>query len=449
MDHLPHLAGRVFNTPLLIARAKMESILAVMTPKFMGQSMPTLAMATPTRDRQQNAANIAIIPVMGTLVRRGSYLNAASGLTSYAEIEAMFDAAVADSTVKGIILEIDSPGGEAGGVFDLADKIFNARAQKPIWAVANEEAYSAAYAIAAACEKIYLPRTAGVGSVGVIAVHVDQSAFDAAEGIKYTPIFAGDCKNDLSPHQPLTDPARLAVQAEVDRLYGIFATGVARGRKISVDAVKATEAALYFGESAVSAGLADQLGTLNDALIDLSQQIVQPTRALPPIAKEMSMTQASPRISDDSKEADEATGETSPAPTVTPTEKPAEQELETANAIAAEKSRCLAIMQAGQKLRAPQELVSKLIDSKLSLADATASLIDWKSDQDGKLEIRSSIDSANVAPSTNANLSIEQVAAADYQKSAALQAEFKSEKSYVAYRKAEAKGQIRAYKRTA
>jgi signal peptide peptidase SppA len=179
--------------------------------------------------------------------------------------------------VKGILLDIDSPGGEAGGVFDLADKIFAARKVKPIWAVANDEAFSAAYAIAAAADKIYLSRTGGVGSVGVIAVHLDQSMAEADAGLKYTAVFAGEHKNDLSPHEPLSDPARAQLQAEVDRVYALFTESVARMRGLDLAAVKATEAALYFGEQSLAVGLADRIGTMGDALSDLTKKIARPS----------------------------------------------------------------------------------------------------------------------------------------------------------------------------
>lgn len=275
MTLLPHIAGRVFDAPLLIARAKLDTILGVLAPRLRGETLPFGAKPTMRDYEVQNG--VAVIPVVGTLVRRTVGLEAQSGLTSYGLIAERLDAALADNAVKGILLDIDSPGGEAGGVFDLADKIFAARKVKPIWAVANDEAFSAAYAIAAAADKIYLSRTGGVGSVGVIAVHLDQSAAEADAGLKYTAVFAGERKNDLSPHEPLSDPARAQLQAEVDRVYALFTESVARMRGLDLSAVKATEAALYFGEQSLAVGLADRIGTMGDALSDLTKKIARPS----------------------------------------------------------------------------------------------------------------------------------------------------------------------------
>ena len=267
MTGLPHVAARVLNTPLLIQRAKLDVILSVLAPKFELQTVP-LQMAPPTSQppRLADERGIYVLPIHGTLVQRTAGLDALSGLTSYQSIARRLDAALADEAVRGIVLDIDSPGGEAAGVFDLADQIVAARARKPIWAVANDAAFSAAYALASAASRLFLTRTAGVGSIGVIALHVDQSQRDARAGLTYTPIHAGARKNDGSPHAPLSDEARGSIQTEVNRLYELFVLTVADQRGLTADAVRQTEAALYFGQDALDAGLADRIGTLGDAV---------------------------------------------------------------------------------------------------------------------------------------------------------------------------------------
>ena len=272
----PHLAGRLFNTPLLVARSKLDTLLAVLKPKLEGE--PIAFGGSPSRSGYDITPDgVAILPVIGTLVRRTGGLDALCGLTSYGLISAQLQEALADSSVRAILLDIDSPGGEAGGVFDLADELFAARGKKPIWAVANEEAFSAAYAIAAAADRIYLSRTAGVGSIGVIAVHLDQSQAEADAGLVYTAVYAGARKNDLTPHEPLSNPARTALQVEVDRIYDLFVGSVARMRKLGADSVRATEAGVFMSEDAISAGLADRLGTFDDALADLRASLLPPS----------------------------------------------------------------------------------------------------------------------------------------------------------------------------
>ncbi|MFP3033042.1 MAG: S49 family peptidase, partial [Wolbachia sp.] len=171
--------------------------------------------------------------------------------------------ALADSSIETIILEIDSPGGEVNGIFDLADFIYESRGKKRIIAIANDDAYSAAYAIASSAEKIFLTRTSGVGSIGVIASHIDQSGFDEKCGIKYTTVFAGSRKNDLNPHEPITSESLENLKSEVNRLYEMLVELIARNRNLSVEAIKNTEAGLYFGENAVEIGLADGITILS------------------------------------------------------------------------------------------------------------------------------------------------------------------------------------------
>lgn len=272
---MPHIAARVFNTPLMINRAKLDTILSVLQPRLEGENLPTPEKPE-RRSFDVTTDGIAIIPILGTLVRRTFGLDAFSGLTSYGLIASQIDEAVADPAVRAILLDIDSPGGEAGGVFDLADRIYAARSLKPIWAVANEDAFSAAYALAASAECIFLPRTAGVGSIGVIAVHLDQSQAEAHEGLSYTAIFAGERKNDMTPHEPLSDPARVVLQEEVNRVYDLFVNSVARMRGLDVEAVKATEAGLFMGENAIAVGLADYSGTFEDALTAVRLSLMVP-----------------------------------------------------------------------------------------------------------------------------------------------------------------------------
>jgi ClpP class serine protease len=182
---------------------------------------------------------------------------------------------MADPAVRGVVLDVDSPGGEVGGLFDLVDRItaIKSAGSKPLWAVANESALSAAYAIASASDLLYVTRTGEAGSIGVVAVHVDESGADAKVGVSWTFLFAGEQKVDGNAHEPLSGRARSTIQADVDRLYAEFCTLVATNRGISGDAARATNAAIYRGELAVRAGLADRVGTLDLAIAEMAAEL--------------------------------------------------------------------------------------------------------------------------------------------------------------------------------
>lgn len=316
MTDLPYLASRLYGTPLLIARPKLEVILGVVARKLAGDTFDTPPPATADAGINgglQIVEGIAILPVLGTLVRRSSYIGAASGLTSYHDIEAMAEAAFADPTVKAVLLEVDSSGGEAGGVFDLAQRLrqLAQTSGKPLWAIADEAALSAAYAIACAADRIWLTRTAEVGSIGVVAVHVDESVADAKAGMTYTFLHAGAHKVDGHPHAPLPAPVAADIQADIEQLHTQFISLVAGFRRLPPEVIRDTEARVYRGEAALQAGLADQIGTRAEAITALQRQLamsagrslrnkaaslsaIRTTSRSQPSAKEISMNDHNP-----------------------------------------------------------------------------------------------------------------------------------------------------------
>lgn len=308
MTDLPYLASRLYGTPLLIARPKLEVILGVVARKLAGDTLATPPPATADAGMTgglQVQDGIAVLPVLGTLVRRASYIGAASGLTSYHEIEAMAEQAFADPMVKAVLLEIDSSGGEAGGVFDLAQRLraLSQTSGKPLWAIADEAALSAAYAIACAADRMWLTRTAEVGSIGVVAVHVDESVADAKAGLAYTFLHAGAHKVDGHPHAPLPVPVAADIQTDIDQLHAQFIALVAGFRRLTPEAIRDTEARVYRGEAALQAGLADQIGTRAEAITALQHQLAMSAgRSLRNKAAAVSAARTPPRSQPSPKE---------------------------------------------------------------------------------------------------------------------------------------------------
>lgn len=273
MHPLPHLATRIFDTPLLIAPQKLEVILAALAPRLGIEAPPVSAVVSVEKASRKpyevTPDGIAIIPVEGTLVHKTRGIDALSGLRSYVDIQQEIEDAATDSTIKGILLEIDSPGGEVAGAFDVADTVYSARATKPLIAVANNDAFSAAYLLASAAQRIYVSRTSGVGSVGVIVSHLDVSGNDEKMGYRYTIVSAGARKADFNPHAPLSEEAKGVLEGEIARTYGLLVNTVARNRGLPEAAVRGTEAGLFFGSDALNVKFADRLGTRQDALADL------------------------------------------------------------------------------------------------------------------------------------------------------------------------------------
>ena len=208
------------------------------------------------------AAGIALIPVMGTLV---DYLDwcGSRWVTGYNVLRLQLEAAFEDDDVKGIALLVDSGGGLVSGLFDFIDWALEAKkaSGKPVAAICMEEAYSAAYAIAAIADTISVPRTGGVGSIGVLAIHIDMTGWLEKIGDKWTLIRAGARKAEGHFAEPLSDTARASIQESVDEIRTMFVERIAASRGIDADVVMGTEARTFFGpkavKQAVQLGLAD------------------------------------------------------------------------------------------------------------------------------------------------------------------------------------------------
>lgn len=265
------LAQRLFNTPLAILPGKAEVIMAALqdrlgitqiarNARMMEDDDDVVYSSGPgsnPRGGYDVVAGVAIIQVSGTLVQKLGSLRPYSGMTGYDGIRQNFLMAISDPAVKAVMLDVDSPGGEVSGCFDLVDAIYRARGKKPIWAILNESAYSAAYAIASAADRIYLPRTGGVGSIGVIWMHMDWSQALTSAGLKVTFITFGETKADGHPEIPLSGEALARFQADIDTMGALFVSTVARNRNIPEQSVRDTQAATYMGAAGVSQGLAD------------------------------------------------------------------------------------------------------------------------------------------------------------------------------------------------
>lgn len=288
MMHHAQIAQRAFNTPLMMDPAKALAFLSGLGPRITGQEItfhgvdlpaPAAEHITPparaslfsndlAQRHQRNGTQpfavvdgIAVIEIAGTLVHRGAWIGQSSGLTSYEGIAAQLQAALADPGVRGIALDIDSFGGEVAGAFDLADRIRAARAQKPIHAFVAEHALSAGYVLASQADHIILPRTGAVGSIGVVALHTDMSGALDQKGIAVTLIHAGAHKIDANPYQPLPEAVHDQMQRGLEVVRFLFAETVAAGRgdRLTHAAALATEAAVFRGADAISAGLADEI----------------------------------------------------------------------------------------------------------------------------------------------------------------------------------------------
>lgn len=223
--------------------------------------------------RGGGSSGVAVIPVHGVLVPRAANIDACETMTSYEGLRRDIRAAINDPAVERIALDIDSPGGSVAGAFELAHDIRQMAQQKPITGVVNFMGYSGGYLIASACSEIVVSRTSGVGSIGVIASHMDRSALNEKMGVKVTTVYAGAHKNDLTPHEPISDQSLQVLTGLVNEGYEMFVSAIAEYRGMPEAAVRATEAGLYRGQAAVDAGLADRLQAPQDAIDGIASAV--------------------------------------------------------------------------------------------------------------------------------------------------------------------------------
>ncbi len=313
----PHLAARIFNTPLLIHPQKLDAIIAGLGGRLLGdeaagrldlraiadavQSGPLPAdmfssrriaddPRAPFADQKSrgdysNVDGVAVIGASGALVHRTRFDADSTRLLGYNDLAAAVERAMADSDVHAVLIALDSPGGEAQGAFELHDRLMAMRGKKPMLGIADGLAASAAYLAAAALDEFAITKTGYAGSIGVVMRHVDFSAALAQDGIRVTQIYAGAHKVDGNPYQELPAAVRADFQSEIDSLYQMFIEAVASGRRIDAEAVRKTQAQTYRGPAAVAAGLADRISTTDQMISELaalrarSYPVGQPARA--------------------------------------------------------------------------------------------------------------------------------------------------------------------------
>lgn len=269
----PQVVRSVLDTPWAILPRTLATIREMVAYRHAGgrytdEEIQARIGAKPSRRDAQRAGNIAVIPIYGVITPKADMFTEISGGTSVDRLRGAFHQALADETVSAIVLDVDSPGGQVDLVPELAGEIRGARGTKPILAVANTMAASAAYWLAAQADELYVTPSGEVGSIGVFAAHDDLSGAMEKAGVKTTLISAGKFKTEANPFEPLSDEARAAIQARVDDAYRMFVHDVAKGRGVPVDTVRAGfgEGRIVVAKDAAAEGMIDGIATLDEVV---------------------------------------------------------------------------------------------------------------------------------------------------------------------------------------
>ena len=275
------LLSEFLTTPWALMPERLQAMSGILTRWSAGEppSDETLFQVNTDRvlrdTRKQMAAastgtGIAVLPLYGVVTQRGNMVDDISGpgSTSTQQFTSVLRQMLADETVGQILIDIDSPGGSVYGVAELASEIVKARAQKPVIAVANSLAASAAYWIGCSAGEFYVTPGGEVGSIGVWQAHFDYSKALEEEGVKPTLISAGKFKVEGNPYVPLDEQAQAFMQSRVDDYYNAFIEAVAIGRGVSINDVKTGmgEGRVLGADAAQAARMVDGIASFDDVL---------------------------------------------------------------------------------------------------------------------------------------------------------------------------------------
>lgn len=210
----------------------------------------------------------AVIPIRGVIIPRASLFSRTSGVVDAASIRESVQAALADTNVKRLVFDIDSPGGNAAGIAETAAAIRRAGSIKPTVASVNGMAGSAGYWLAAAARKIVASEGSQIGSIGAYTIHTEVSKAHAEAGITDTVVKFGRFKAAGNGVEPLSEEAKSSLQERIDAVGNLFVDSVAVYRGVSAAHVRANygDGKVYMATEAKARGMIDDIGTLDDVL---------------------------------------------------------------------------------------------------------------------------------------------------------------------------------------
>jgi signal peptide peptidase SppA len=264
---------------------QIEDLLTQAQLKNNGRSsMNSPFEATDDNERTYQIVNgLGILPLNGPIFGKANLMTQLSGATSLETFQSDFRSMMKDDMIHSILLDIDSPGGSSDMVQEVAQEIRDSRADKPIYAIADTLAGSAAYYLGSQATSLYSTPSGSVGSIGVLTVHKDQSGADAQSGHKYTFVHAAPYKTEGNPHEPLTEEGRQYRQEVVDDLYEEFVQDVAAGRNTTVDKVRADYGGgrVLFAKKALDAGMVDGVLPYEQLVSQLTSQPRQVQVSIP------------------------------------------------------------------------------------------------------------------------------------------------------------------------
>ncbi len=275
-----HVLRAVSETPWAMRKPMLGLIVDLLAFRVAGGHLTSEEIDARIGARRQTTAGpqgVAVLPLHGVIMPKASMMSEMSGGTSIDTFRQQFRQAMAAPDIAAMVIDVDSPGGMVDGVPEMAAEMRASRGKKPVVAVANTEAASAAYWLASQADEVVVSKSGRVGSIGVYTSHEDESQKSDKEGVRTTLISAGKFKTEGNPFEPLTEEARANLQSMVDDYYGMFLSDVAKGRRVPLDAVRSGygEGRVVQARPALSAGMVDKVATLDEVIADMLGRVSQ------------------------------------------------------------------------------------------------------------------------------------------------------------------------------
>ena len=220
-------------------------------------------LANEQQDYEVNPDGVAVLQLAGVMAPKANLFARVSGGISTQVAARQIESAMVDQRVKGMVLVLNSPGGNVLGVPEFAQTIFEAATQKPLVVFSDEQILSAGYWAASAANSIYI--SSNVVTIGSIGVVMDRSYTPGATS-RQESVTAGKYKRMVNAAEPLSKEARAEVQADVDYVYTLYVDDVARFRGTSSEQVleHMADGRVFRGQNAINSGLVDGVSTLDD-----------------------------------------------------------------------------------------------------------------------------------------------------------------------------------------
>jgi signal peptide peptidase SppA len=263
------LASLMDNTPWLITVSAQKELEKTLMSADISLDIP-LTDPTETPLPEVNDG-IAIINIDGILARNVSVLGKLFGLVDSEDIQTIIELAKDDTTISGVILNINSPGGQVNGTLELAQAVKELKSVKPVIAYTNSLMASAAYWIGSQATAIYGSPSAEIGSIGVITEIKDTSKMFESAGVKNQVIKSGKFKGAGVPGTSLTLEQLAQIQGQIDYMYGLFVKSVREGRGNVLD--EAMQGQIFYMSQAVEQNLADYVSSMDVAISDLRKMV--------------------------------------------------------------------------------------------------------------------------------------------------------------------------------